>query len=104
MSKIVNAWTEWDPLKLVIMGRPEGTNIPAPEPCWWYDLPEGGYPLGSWGPFPQHMVDAANEQMNEFQKRIEKRGAKVERLTIDPFMLNNQPVSTQTGRSSTTTE
>ena len=94
MAKIVNAWTEWDPLKLVIMGRPEGTNIPAPEPCWWYDLPEGGYPLGSWGPFPQQMVDAANEQMNEFQKRIEKRGAKVERLTIEPFMLSKDPVST----------
>ncbi len=94
MAKIVNAWNEWDPLKLVIMGRPEGTNIPAPEPCWWYDLPEGGYPLGSWGPFPQEMVDAANAQMNEFQKRIEKRGAKVERVTIEPFMTSKNPVST----------
>ena len=30
MAKIVNAWNEWDPLNLVIMGRPEGTNMPAP--------------------------------------------------------------------------
>ena len=35
MPKIVNSWNEWDPLKRVIMGRPEGTNIPAPEPAWW---------------------------------------------------------------------
>ena len=61
MAKIVNCWNEWDPLKRVIMGRPEGTNIPAPEPAWWYHRPDGDYPLGSWGPFPQEMIDKANE-------------------------------------------
>ena len=30
MAKIVNSWNEWDPLKRMIVGRPEGTNIPAP--------------------------------------------------------------------------
>ena len=93
MAKIVNCWNEWDPLKRVIMGRPEGTNIPAPEPAWWYHRPDGDYPLGSWGPFPQEMIDKANEQMNYFQSRIEKRGAVVERINIEPFMLN-KPVST----------
>ena len=93
MAKIVNAWNEWDPLNLVIMGRPVGTNMPAPEPAWWYDRPEGDYPLPTYGPFPQEMIDKANEQMNYFQGRIEKRGAKVERITIEPFMMN-QPVST----------
>lgn len=44
MPKIVNSWDEWDPLKRVIVGRPEGTSVPAPEPAWWYDLPHGGYP------------------------------------------------------------
>jgi len=53
MAKIVKSWDEWSPLKRVIVGRPEGTNVPAPEPAWWYDLPEGGFPLGQWGPFPQ---------------------------------------------------
>ena len=38
MTKVVNSWNEWDPLKRVIIGRPEGTNIPAPEPAWSYDL------------------------------------------------------------------
>ncbi len=92
MAKIINSWNEWDPLKHVIMGRPEGTNIPAPEPAWEYDLP-GAYPLPQYGPFPQEMIDQANEQMDYFQKRMEKRGAKVERINIEPFMLN-KPVST----------
>ena len=47
MPKVVNCWNEWDPLKRVIVGKPEGTNVPAPEPAWWYDFPEGGYPLAS---------------------------------------------------------
>ena len=96
MAKIVNSWNEWDTLKRVIIGRPEGTNVPAPEPAWWYDLPLGGYPLGSYGPFPQEMIDAANEQMDYFVAQIEKRGAVVERIDIHPFMLN-KPFSSPTG-------
>jgi glycine amidinotransferase len=88
MAKVVNSWNEWDTLKRVIIGRPEGTNVPAPEPAWSYDLPSGGYPLGSYGPFPQEMVDDANEQMDYFVAQIEKRGAVVERIDIPPFMFN----------------
>ena len=93
MPKIVNSWNEWDPLKHVIVGRPEGTNIPAPEPAWQFDLPGGGYPLGTYGPFPQEMIDAANEQMDYFVKQLEKRGVKVDRAVIHPCMFN-KPVST----------
>jgi glycine amidinotransferase len=93
MPKIVNSWNEWDPLKRVIVGRPEGTNVPAPEPAWWYDLPLGGYPLGSWGPFPQEMVDAANEQMDYFISVLQSRGIVVDRVEIHPCMYN-KPVST----------
>jgi glycine amidinotransferase len=96
MAKIVNSWNEWDPLRRVIIGRPEGTNVPAPEPAWWYDLPLGDYPLGSFGPFPQEMVDAANEQMDYFVAQIEKRGAIVERIDIQPFMFN-EPYSCPSG-------
>ncbi len=93
MPKLVNSWTEWAPLKRVIIGRPEGTHIPAPEPAWWYDLPQIGFPLGSWGPFPQEMVDAANEQMDNFVSILEGRGIVVDRVEIQPFMLN-ESVST----------
>ena len=96
MAKIVNSWNEWDPLRRVIIGRPEGTNVPAPEPALWYDLPLGDYPLGSFGPFPQEMVDAANEQMDYFVAQIEKRGAIVERIDIQPFMFN-EPYSCPSG-------
>lgn len=88
MATIVKSWDEWSPLKRVIIGRPEGTNVPAPEPAWWYDLPAGGYPLGSYGPFPQEMVDAANEQMNYFVGQLEKRGVTVERIDVQDFMFN----------------
>jgi glycine amidinotransferase len=94
MVRIVNSWNEWDPLKRVIVGRPEGTNIPAPEPAWWYDLPDGGYPLGSFGPFPQDMIDRANEQMDDFVKMMEKRGIVVDRAVIHPAMLDGRAVST----------
>ncbi len=96
MPKIVKSWDEWSPLKRVIVGRPEGTNVPAPEPAWWYDLPEGGFPLGQFGPFPQEMTDAANEQMDYFVGQIEKRGATVERIDIQPFMLN-KPLASPLG-------
>lgn len=94
MAKMVNCWNEWDPLKRVIVGRPEGTNIPAPEPAWWYDLPEGGFPLGQSGPFPQEMVDAANEQMDSFVQMMEKRGIIVDRVPLHPMMHDRRPVST----------
>ena len=93
MTKVVNSWNEWDPLKRVILGRPEGTNAPAPEPAWTYDQPDGGYPMGTWGPFPQEMVDKANEQMDYFEKVLKERGIIVDRPTIHPFMFN-KPVST----------
>ena len=89
----VNSWNEWDPLKRVIVGRPEGSNATFPEPAWTYDQPEGGYPLGTGGPFPQEKVDAANEQMDYFVDQLEKHGVKVDRVVVHPHMFN-QPVST----------
>lgn len=91
--KIVNSWNEWDPLKRIIVGRPEGSNIPAPEPAWEHDIPGGGFPLGWYGSFPQEMYDAANEQMGYFIKVLENEGITVERMEIEPFMLN-KPIST----------
>lgn len=93
MPKIINSWNEWDPLKRVIVGRPEGTNLAAPEPGWQYDRPEGGFPLPNYGPFPQEMVAAANEQIDYFVSVLEKRGVRVDRPVIHPCMFN-KPVST----------
>ena len=51
MTKIVNAWNEWDPLKRLILGRPEGTQVAGPEPGLHSHQPEGGYPIGTYGPY-----------------------------------------------------
>ncbi|GAG25923.1 unnamed protein product, partial [marine sediment metagenome] len=93
-QKVVNSWNEWDPLKRVIVGRSGGTNIPAPEPAWWYDQPEGGFPLGLHGPFPQEMYDRANEQMADFVQVLEARGIIVDRVHLHPMMHDRRPVST----------
>ena len=44
MTKIVNAWNEWDPLKHVIVGRADGTVVQAPEPACVRDWPKYGFP------------------------------------------------------------
>ena len=47
MAKIVNSWDEWAPLNHTIVGRVLGSQIPAPEPNWYYPATKDGYPLGS---------------------------------------------------------
>ena len=87
MTKIVNAWNEWDPLKRLILGRPEGSHVAAPEPAAYSHQPDGGYPLGTYGPYPQEMVDEANEQMDNFVKILEHRGITVDRVEVHPVVL-----------------
>ena len=47
---IVNSWNEWDPLKHVIVGRADGTCIPAPEPALDAKVPEDSDMRGMFGP------------------------------------------------------
>ena len=97
MTKLVNSWDEWSPLRRVIMGRPEGTNVTAPDPSWWEDdMTSGGYPFGSWGPYPQEMIAAANEQMDHFEAQLAKRGVVVDRIDVQDFMFN-KPLSSPLG-------
>ena len=46
--KIVNSWNEWDPLKHVIVGRADGTCIPAPEPALDAKVPEDSEMRNLW--------------------------------------------------------
>ena len=64
MSKnkvIVNSWNEWDPLKHVIVGRADGTCIPAPEPALDAKVPEDSDMRGKFGPRTKDTVDKANQ-------------------------------------------
>ena len=47
---IVNSWNEWDPLKHVIVGKADGTCIPAPEPAVDAKVPEDSDMRGQFGP------------------------------------------------------
>ena len=82
---IVSSWNEWDPLKHVIVGRADGTMIQAPEPAIQRDWPEDGYPLGTFGPYPEEMVARANEQLDNFSNLLESRGIRVDRPTPIDF-------------------
>jgi len=86
MTKMVNSWTEFQPLKRVIVGRPEGTQVFAPEPGTQLDMPRAGFPLGTYGKFPQELVDAANEQMDYFVEKLEERGVIVDRVEVHPYL------------------
>ena len=66
MAKIVNCWNEWDPLKRVVVGRPEGTAVTAPGPDWMYNMADGGVPLGYWKAFPQEYIDEALKVADSF--------------------------------------
>ena len=94
MAKIVNCWNEWDPLKRIVVGRPEGSAIAAPEPGWMYNCAAGGVGLGYSYHYPQEDIDAANEQQNEFIKMLEKRGVIVHRVFAHPALDDDRGYAT----------
>ena len=71
MSKnkiIVNSWNEWDPLKHVIVGKADGTCIPAPEPALDAKVPEDSDMRGQFGPRMKDTIDKANQLLDDFSK------------------------------------
>lgn len=81
----VNSWNEWDPLKHIIVGCPDGTVIQAPEPAIERDFSKFGVPKGLYGPLPQEMFFTAKEQMDGFVEILKKRGVRVDRPTPMDF-------------------
>ena len=71
---IVNCWNEWDPLKRVIVGVPDGCMIPPSEPAVECKVPIDSDMKGSWGPRPQDTVEKARAQLDYFVSVLEKRG------------------------------
>ena len=87
---VVSSWNEWDPLKHVIVGRPDSTQIQAPEPAVQLDFPEKGYPLGTSGRLPEEMEEKARELMDNFAGILESRGIRVDRPTPMDFSQSIQ--------------
>jgi glycine amidinotransferase len=70
---IINSWNEWDPLKHVIVGHPDGAIIPPPEPASEQEFPQAGLKRGEWGPHSDERVEKARELMDGFVNVLEKR-------------------------------
>jgi glycine amidinotransferase len=79
VGALVCSWNEWDPLEQVIVGRADGTMVQAPEPACQRDWPQYGFPLGTYGPLPKEMEDAANEQLDGFAALLTRQGVTVDR-------------------------
>lgn len=88
---VVNSWNEWDPLKHIIVGRADGSCIPAPEPALDAKVPEDSDMRGQHGPRPPHTVEAANAQLDAFVSILERRGIRVDRPEPLDF---SQPIAT----------
>ena len=75
----VESWTEWDPLRHVIVGRADDGHIPPPEPALDAKVPEDSDMRGQWGRRPQETIDRANELLDGFADLLRKRGVRVDR-------------------------
>ena len=87
----VNSWNEWGPLKHIIVGRVDGTQVQAEEPAIFRDWPDEGFPRGTHGPLPGELAEAAGAQLDHFAKILVGRGIRVDRPTPLDF---SKPVST----------
>lgn len=91
MTKIVNSWNDFDPLKRVIVGRADNSVIPPEEPATSEKVPVDSEMRGMWGPRPLETVEKANAQLDYLAKVLEENGVTVDRPT--PLQWN-QPVIT----------
>ncbi|MQX37050.1 serine/threonine protein kinase [Roseospira navarrensis] len=75
----VESWTEWDPLRHVIVGRADLGQVPAPEPAVNAKVPEHSDMRGRWGRRPQDSIDRANALLDDFAALLRRRGIVVDR-------------------------
>ncbi|MGR6919415.1 glycine amidinotransferase [[Actinomadura] parvosata] len=81
-ARAVNSYNEWDPLEEVIVGRLSGGVFPT-----WQESMRATMPPESWRlfqekggqPFPQDLVDAADEELDGLARALEAEGVKVVR-------------------------
>ena len=64
---IVNSWNEWDPLKHVIVGTVEQSNVPPMEPALEPKISKDSGMAGSHGPRSSEAIEKANIQLDNFR-------------------------------------
>ena len=82
---IVNSWNEWDPLKHVIVGTVENSNVPPMEPALEPKISKDSGMVGSHGPRSQESIEKANIQLENFIKILEANNVRVDRPTPIDF-------------------
>jgi glycine amidinotransferase len=90
---VVNSYNEWDTLQEVIVGHVKGAKIPpfeanvkvdAPPKYWEFFQKHGGHP------FPEELVEAASQELEEFCHVLEAEGVTVRRPDIMDFSQTYQ--------------
>ena len=77
----IQSWNEWDPLKSVVVGRANGAQVPSTDTSLWAINYADKYPDHEIpnGPYPEQVVDEANEDLENLTKELEKLEVKVYR-------------------------
>jgi N-dimethylarginine dimethylaminohydrolase len=74
------SWNEWDPLEEVIVGNPLNARFPTPDRSTQLaEFPDRPLEKIPRGPFPQYIVEEAEEDLQEFIRALEKQGVTVRR-------------------------
>jgi N-dimethylarginine dimethylaminohydrolase len=74
------SWNEWDPLEEVIVGNPLNARFPyADRSTQLAEYPDRSLAEIPQGPFPQQIIDEAEEDLQEFIAALEKQGVTVKR-------------------------
>ena len=74
------SWNEWDPLEEVIVGNPLNARFPYPDVSTQLaEFPDRELDQMPRGPFPQKVLEEADEDVNEFVQVLEKQGVTVRR-------------------------
>lgn len=79
MTKIVNSWNDWDPLKRVIIGCCDNSVIPPEEPALSEKIPADSPMRGMWGLRPLKSIELGNRCIENLVKILEEHDVIIDR-------------------------
>ena len=92
---IVNSWNEWDPLRHVIVGTVENSNVPPMEPALEPKISKDSGMVGSHGPRSKESIDKANIQLDNFIKILQFT---ILKLIDQPQLILQKQLKLQIGK------
>ncbi len=84
-SVVVSSWNEWDPLESVLIGQATGAQVPAIDKSLLAINYADQLKLAEKlvGPYPQKVIEEANEDLNNLSSELEKLGVEVLRPSTE---------------------